>query len=117
MYFLTFKPRKMPPSQYAVKSSTSYSKGKPPKELGDLRFEMFSKRAAAGNIRPEKLPPTTAAAAQHSLRSYLQTRHWLLLQSPSLDALDYGWKLGGEGYAPVPTTDPTAPDYLLGFSS
>ena len=48
--------------------------GKPPKDLGDLRFEIFSKHAAAGNIRAEKLPPTTAAAPQHSLHAYLQTQ-------------------------------------------
>ena len=84
-------------------------------DLGDLRFDIFSKRAAAGSIKPEKLPPTTEAAAQHSLRAYLQTRDWLMLQTPSLDVLDYGWKLGDQGYAPVPTTDAIAPDYLLKF--
>ena len=45
-------------------------------------------------IKPEKLPPTTGAAAQHSLRAYLQTRDWLLQQSPSLGVLEYGWKQG-----------------------
>ena len=75
-------------------------------DLEDLRFDIFSKRAAAGSIKPEELPPTTGAAAQHSLQAYLQTRDWLLLQSPSLDVLEYGWKQGKQGYAPVPTTDP-----------
>ena len=87
--------------------------GNPSEDLDDLRFAIFSKRAAAGNIKPEKLPPTTGAAAQHFLRAYLQTRDWLILQSPSLDVLEYGWKQGKQGYAPVPTTDPIAPDYLL----
>ena len=73
-------------------------------DLADLRFDIFSKRAAAGSIKPEKLPPTTKAAAHHSLRAYLQTRDWLLLETPSLDVLDYGWKLGDQGYEPVPTT-------------
>jgi hypothetical protein len=91
--------------------------GKPPKDLEDLRFDIFSKRAAAGSIKPEKLPPTTGAAAQHSLRAYLQTRDWLMLQSPSLDVLEYGWQLTEQGYAPVPSTDPIAPDYLLTFAS
>lgn len=87
---------------------------KPPK---DLRFDIFSKRAAAGSIKPEKLSPTTGAAAQHSLRAYLQTRDWLVLQSPSLDVLDYGWNVSDQGYAPVPSTDPIAPDYLLKLSA
>ena len=91
--------------------------GKSSKDLEDLRFDIFSKRAATGSIKPEKLPPTTGAAAQHSLRAYLQTRDWLMLQSPSLDARDYGWQLTEQGYAPVPSTDPIAPDYLLTFAS
>lgn len=37
------------------------------KDLEDLRFNIFSKRAAIGSIKPEKLSPTTGAAAQHSL--------------------------------------------------
>ena len=71
--------------------------GTPPKDLRDLKLDIFSKWAAAGSIKPEKLPPPTGAAAQHSLRAYLQTRDWLVLQSPSLDVLDYGWKLGEQG--------------------
>ena len=69
-------------------------RGNPSEDLEDLRFDIFSKRAAAGSIKPEKLPPTTGAAAQHSLRAYLQTRYWLMLQSTSLDVLEYGWKQG-----------------------
>ncbi|CAM4569380.1 unnamed protein product [Leuciscus chuanchicus] len=91
--------------------------GNPPEDLEDLRFDIISKRAAAGSIKPEKLPPTTGAAAQHSLRAYLQTRDRLLLQIPSLDVLEYGWKQGEQGYAPVPTTDPIALHYLLKFVS
>ncbi|CAL8289783.1 unnamed protein product [Arctogadus glacialis] len=63
--------------------------GKPSEDLEDLRFDIFSQQAAAGSIKPEKLPPTTGAAAQHSLWAYIQTRDWLLLQSPSLDVLDF----------------------------
>lgn len=91
--------------------------GKLSANLEDLRFDIFSKRAATGIIKPEKLPPTTGAAMQHSLRAYLQTRDWLMLQSPSKDVLEYGWKLTERGYAPVPSTDPIAPDYLLKFAS
>ena len=79
-------------------------------DLEDLRFDIFSKRATAEIIKPERLPPTTGDATQHGLRAYLQTRDWLLLLTPSLDVLEYGWKLGKQGYAPVPSTDPIAPD-------
>ena len=40
-----------------------------------------------------------------------------MLQTPSLDVLEYGWKLGDQDYAPVPSTDPIAKDYLLKFVS
>ena len=92
-------------------------RGKSSTNLEDLRFDIFSKRAATGSIKPEKLPHTTGAAAQHSLQAYLQTRDWLMLQSPSLDARDYGWQLSERVYAPVPSTDPIAPDNLLMFVS
>ena len=35
--------------------------------LGAILYNMFSRKAAAGLIKPETLPPTEAAAAQHSL--------------------------------------------------
>ena len=53
--------------------------------LGAIRYSMFSRKAAAGLIKPENLPPTEGAAAQHS---YLQTRDWMLLQSMSLNPND-----------------------------
>ena len=92
--------------------------GKPPKDLGDLRrFDTFSKRAAAGSIKPEKLSSTTGAAGQFSLRAYLQARDWLVLQSPSLDVLDYGWNLSDQGYEQVLSTDLTPPDHHLKLSA
>lgn len=85
--------------------------------LGAIRYNMFSRKAAAGLIKPETLPPTEGAAAQHSLRAYLQTRDWMLLQSMSLDPSHYGWTVGVHGYEPVPTLDPMAPEELLRFTS
>jgi len=60
-----------------------------------IPFSMFSWKAAAGLIKPETLPPTEGATAQHSLRAYLQTRDWILLQSMPMGPSAYGWKLGG----------------------
>lgn len=89
----------------------------PGTNLGAIRYNMFSKKAAAGVIKPETLPPTESAAAQHSLRAYLQIRDWVLLRSMSLDPSDYGWRVGVHGYEPVPTLDPIAPEELLQFTS
>ena len=49
--------------------------------LGANRYNMFSRKATVGVIKQETLIPTEGAAAQQSLRAYLQTRDWLLLQS------------------------------------
>ena len=85
--------------------------------LGENRYNMFSRKAVAGVIKPETLPPTKGTAvAQHALRAYLQTRDWVLLQSMSLNPSDR-WTLGVHGYEPVPTLDPMAPEGLLKFTS
>jgi len=81
--------------------------------LGEIRYNMFACKAAAGLIKPETLPPTEGATAQHSLRYYLQTRDWMLLQSMTLNPEEYGWTIRTHGYEPVPMLDPTAPEELL----
>ena len=80
----------------------------PGTNLDAIRYNMFSRKAAAGVIKPDTLPPTEGAAAQHSLRAYLQTRDWMLLQSMSFDPSGHGWRVGNNGYEPVPTLDPMA---------
>ena len=85
--------------------------------LGEIRYNMFSRKAAAGVIKPETLPPTEGTTAQHSLRANLQTLDWIFLQSMSLNPSDYGWTIGVYGYEPVPTLDPTAPEELLKITS
>ncbi|KAG0728138.1 hypothetical protein GWK47_033118 [Chionoecetes opilio] len=84
--------------------------------LGAIRYNMFARKAAAGLIKPKTLPPTEGPAAHHhSLRAYLQTRDWMLLQGMSLDPSDYGWTVGVHGNEPVPTLNPMAPEDLLQF--
>ena len=86
-----------------IRSGILYIYHAPGTTLGAIRYTMFSRKAAAGLIKPETLPPTEGAAAQHSLCAYLQTRDWMLLQSMSLDPSGYGWMVGVHGYEPVPT--------------
>ena len=85
--------------------------------LAKIRLHRYNKQSKAGVIRPEGLPPTDSAAAQHSLRAYLQLQDWLILQSMSRDPLNYGWIRDNQGYEPVVMTDPMAPDELLKFIS
>ena len=60
---------------------------------------------------------TEALSAQHSLRAYLQTWDWILLQSMSSDPSNYGWTVGAHGYKPVPILDPMAAEELLRFTT
>ena len=89
----------------------------PDTTLGEIRYNMFSRKAMAGAIKPETLPPTKGTVVQHALRTYLQTRDWILIQSMSLNPNDYGWTLRVHGFEPVPTLDPMAPEGLLKFTS
>jgi len=66
----------------------------PDTALGMIRYNMFSRKEAAGPIKPETLPPMECAASQHSLCAYLKTQDWMLLQSMSLDPSNYGWTVG-----------------------
>ena len=77
----------------------------PDTTLGKIRYNMFSRKAVAGVIKPETLPPTKGAVTQHALQAYLQTRDWIFLQSMSLNPSDYGWTLGVDGYESIPTLD------------
>ena len=47
--------------------------------LGEIRYNMFTHKAAAGLIKPGTLPSTERAAAQHSFCAYLQTQDWIML--------------------------------------
>ena len=59
-------------------------------------------------IRSERVPDHTG---------HLSCIIGMLNTFAALDVLEYGLKQGEQGYAPVPTTDPIAPDYLLKFVS
>lgn len=77
--------------------------------LGDLRYTIFTKKAATGVIAPESLPPTDGSAVQHSLRSYIQTQDWVVLESMSREATQYGFEKGSKGYMPIATLEEWAP--------
>ena len=78
-------------------------------DLSQTRYDLICKKAAAGVISPECLPPTKGFAAQHSLRAYSQNQDWLLLKSMSKDPNQYGHSIGERGYKPLTTLDDWAP--------
>ena len=59
------------------------------------------------------LPPTSAAAKQHSFRTYLTVQQWM---GRPLQPTAWGWKLD-DILAPVETDRPIAPDTLLNLIS
>ena len=82
--------------------------------MEQLRYEKYNQLVTKGTFKPDKLPPTTGAAVQHALRAYLQYRDWLLLESQSLDPIEYGWAYT-DAFEPVGSLEPIAPESILKF--
>ena len=74
----------------------------------------YNKRSKTRVLQPESLPLTDGAAAQHSLRAYLQLQGWLVLKSMSRDPKQYNWYLASVGaYELVQALDALAPKTML----
>lgn len=86
--------------------------------LDESRYYLYNKATAKLNLKSKfelaSLPPTSAAARQHSLRTYLQVQQW---QGINLNPTDWGWKLSAGTLQPVPTLVNVAPDELLNMVS
>ena len=61
------------------------------------------------------LPPTSAAAKNHSVRVYYQVQEWM--GHRALDPQQWGWTLEEGRLAPTTTDLPAAPESLLTRSS
>lgn len=81
--------------------------------LNSLRHNIFCKKVSVGSsyIKPESLPPTTAASAFHSMRVYYQVQQWK--GNESLLPTEWGWELSNNKLLPVKTNLPAAPKALL----
>ncbi|CAG9772125.1 unnamed protein product [Ceutorhynchus assimilis] len=88
--------------------------GKAVKILDDLQFVKFCNSTATQSLNKKFelacLPPTSDAAAHHSMRVYLQIQDWL---GNSLLATTWGWKKHGECLLPVTADKPVAPEFIL----
>ena len=80
--------------------------------LSTARLEKFQVKVvtSAGYVPPEKLPPTTDAAAFHSQRTYHQVQAWC---GNDLPAEDWGWVSSSDGLVPIKMSQPAAPEQLL----
>lgn len=84
------------------------------KTLDEYRYYMYhqytAKKSLKANFDLASLPPTSAAASQHSFRVYHQVQTWL---GNDLDPCQWGWRLVGNSLLPIPTTLPPAPDRIM----
>lgn len=80
--------------------------------LNKLRYDGFSRSITKSKFNLASLPPTKAAARQHSLRTFHQIQHWM---GNNLPAESWGWKHGSRGLTPILTLQDPAPKELLEF--
>ena len=82
--------------------------------LDDVRLTAFRKKSAKKStntvFQMASLPPTCAAAHQHSFRTYCQVQQWL---ENDIDPAKWGWILSNGSLCPIPTDLPSAPDKVL----
>lgn len=85
--------------------------------LDEFRFIAYKKGISrtplSSSFQLATLPPTSAAAKQHSFRTYLTVQEWM---GRPLQPTDWGWKLE-DILTPVETDRPIAPDTLLNMVS
>ncbi|KAK3917801.1 Protein lin-54-like protein [Frankliniella fusca] len=82
--------------------------------LNQARYFLYKRTIARQSVRAKfelaSLPPTTEAARQHSLRTYLQVQEWL---GHELNPVEWGWKVENNRFCPVTTLKSPAPTELL----
>lgn len=88
--------------------------GKLTDTLDSLRYKRFCEKVASktSHVKPQSLPPTSAAAKYHSLRVYFQVQEWKGSVS-ELHPTDWGWQECDGGFVPLQTSLPPAPEHLL----
>jgi hypothetical protein len=87
---------------------------KPGEKLDFLRYKCFCEKVAASTkyVEPKSLPPTSAAAQQHSYRVYSQVQEWKGTDT-HLNPENWGWKVNGGTMIPIMTDLEPAPKAIL----
>ena len=70
----------------------------------------FAKQKVCAKFDLATLPPTSAAARQHSFRVYHQVQQW---RGVALNPTDWGWRQKDGRLTPLPTLREPAPESLL----
>ena len=76
----------------------------------DHRYQCFVNSTRKKKFSLASLPPTSSAAAQHSMRSYLQIQIWL---NNYLSPIEWGWKNSSSGLLPISTNLAPAPSNVM----
>ena len=84
--------------------------GKEGDNCDGLRYAKFCDKVATNkvHIRPQTLPPTSAAARYHNIRVYLQVQQWLV--ECNMKETDWGWMTKDENVVPVMTSSSVSSD-------
>ena len=75
-----------------------------------LYLRTIAKQKVCAKFDLATLPPTSAAARQHSFRVYHQVQQW---RGVALNPTDWGWRLKDGRLTPLPTLREPAPETLL----
>lgn len=70
----------------------------------------IGRSSLCSEFRLESLPPTSAAAKQHSYRTYHTVQQWM---GNDISPIEWGWRSQDGALLPVETAIPVAPDTLL----
>ena len=99
--------------RYGQSLISALYEGSDSETLDELRYKRFTSKviSSCSSVQVQSLPPTSDAAAFHSLRVFYQTQLWM--GNTSLNPLDYGWQIVNEVLLPVKMTLPPAPEKLL----
>ena len=86
--------------------------------LDTFRYYAYTRAIAKKSVKDSfnlaTLPPTSAAAKQHILRTYLQVQQWI---GNELETTDWGWRVYMDTLILVPTDQPPAPERFLNLVS
>ena len=82
--------------------------------LDELRYQLYVRSVGnaklSSTFQLKTLPPTSAAARQHSLRAYITIQQWG--GNTALDPCDWGWQKNEDGLIPVCSLKEPVPEKL-----
>ena len=91
--------------------------GKVEDSLDSLRYIKYMQKVStcSTSFQPCKLPPTSAAAKFHSVKTYFQVQEWMNLKQEEfhLNPMDWGWDVVQSVMLPIFTDIAAAPEDLL----